>query len=123
MVRSRKSVLRQREIGSHRSFRLHQGNYYIAFNVLTTSMEDTSVIHIKGIKVVNTILNYAYLGLLLMSFILALGNRPQGSKRSYTLAFIGFAFITIYMTVSTVSYTPASVCLSLRWTYQAYLHF
>lgn len=62
-------------------------------------MEDDSVLKIKGIDVVNTILNYFYLGMLVMCFILALGNRPQGSKRSYTLAFIGFAFITIYMTV------------------------
>ena len=64
-------------------------------------MEDDSVIDIDGINVVNDILNYFYLGLLVMCFILSLGNRPQGSKRSYTLAFCGFAVITIYMTVST----------------------
>ena len=67
-------------------------------------MEDDSVIDIDGINVVNDILNYFYLGLLVMCFILSLGNRPQGSKRSYTLAFCGFAVITIYMTVSTFSF-------------------
>ena len=65
-------------------------------------MEDKSVINIKGINIVNIILNYFYLGLLVMCFILALGNRPQGSKLSYTLAFIGFAVVTIYMTVCIV---------------------
>lgn len=35
-----------------------------------------------------------------MCFLLSLGNRPQGSKWGYTLAFIGFAIITIDMTVS-----------------------
>jgi len=35
-----------------------------------------------------------------MCFILSLGNRPQGSKWGYTLAMIGFALITIYMTAS-----------------------
>jgi len=35
-----------------------------------------------------------------MCFILALGNRPQGSKLGYTLAFVGFAIITIYMTAA-----------------------
>lgn len=34
-----------------------------------------------------------------MCFILSLGNRPQGSKWGYTGAMIGFAFITVYMTV------------------------
>ncbi len=62
-------------------------------------MEDDTF-NIKGINVVNVILNYFYLGLLLMCFILALGNRPQGSKWGYTTAFLGFAVITIYMTIS-----------------------
>ncbi|KAJ7935200.1 glycosyltransferase family 2 protein [Mycena leptocephala] len=47
-------------------------NYYIAFTILT---------------------KYFYLGLLIMCFILSLGNRPQGSKW-------GFGIITIYMTTS-----------------------
>jgi chitin synthase len=62
-------------------------------------MEDPSF-HLSGINILNVILEYFYVGLLLMCFILALGNRPQGSKLGYTLAFIGFALITIYMTVS-----------------------
>ncbi|KAL5482358.1 CHS4_2 [Sanghuangporus weigelae] len=78
------------------------GNYYIAFTVLTNGMEDDSVIDIKGINIVNDILNYFYLGLLVMCFILSLGNRPQGSKRAYTLAFCGFAVVTIYMTAAAV---------------------
>jgi len=61
-------------------------------------MEDPSF-NLKGINVVNVILNYFYLGLLMMCFILSLGNRPQGSKWGYTAAMIGFAVITTYMTV------------------------
>jgi chitin synthase len=64
-------------------------------------MEDPTF-HIKGIHIVNVLLEYMYLGLLLMCFILSLGNRPQGSKWGYTLAFIGFGVITIYMTVCIV---------------------
>ncbi|EJC98438.1 uncharacterized protein FOMMEDRAFT_31885 [Fomitiporia mediterranea MF3/22] len=80
------------------------GNYYVTFMILTDLMED-SELKFKGIHVVNTILNYFYLGLLVMCFILALGNRPQGSKRAYTSAFIGFAIITIYMTAAAVLLT------------------
>ncbi|PPQ85223.1 hypothetical protein CVT25_009840, partial [Psilocybe cyanescens] len=74
-------------------------NYYIAFAILSEAMEDPSF-NLKGIHVVNVILNYFYLGLLLMCFILSLGNRPQGSKWGYTAAMLGFSVITIYMTVA-----------------------
>ncbi|KAF8802201.1 glycosyltransferase family 2 protein [Phlegmacium glaucopus] len=74
-------------------------NYYIAFIILSEAMEDPSF-NLKGIHVVNIILEYFYVGLLVMCFILSLGNRPQGSKWGYTAAMIGFAVITIYMTVA-----------------------
>ena len=64
-------------------------------------MEDKSF-HLTGIAIVNLILNYFYVGLLVMCFILSLGNRPQGSKWGYTCSMIGFAFITIYMTVRSI---------------------
>nr|AZQ26798.1 putative chitin synthase 1 [Ganoderma lucidum]QDK64616.1 chitin synthase [Ganoderma lucidum] len=75
------------------------GNYYISFTILSEALEDPSF-NLKGIHVANIILEYFYLGLLIMCYILALGNRPQGAKWFYTLAFIGFGIITIYMTVS-----------------------
>ena len=77
-----------------------QGNYYIAFIVLTNAMEDPTF-NFKGIHIANLILEYIYVGLVLMCFILALGNRPQGSKWMFTLAFVGFAVLTVYMTVRT----------------------
>ena len=62
-------------------------------------MEDPSF-KLSGIRVANTILNYFYIGLVIVCFILALGNRPQGSRWFYTFALVGFAVITIYMTVA-----------------------
>jgi chitin synthase len=53
----------------------------------------------KGIELVNTVLKYSYVGILFTYFILSLNNRPQGSNKGYTLAFIGFAIFTVYMTV------------------------
>lgn len=53
----------------------------------------------KTIEVINTILKYSYVGLLLTCFIIALGNRPQGSNRTYTLAFVGYAIFALYMIV------------------------
>jgi chitin synthase len=72
-------------------------NYYIAFRILANALADPSF-KLGGIRVVNVILEYFYLGLLVMCFILSLGNRPQGAKWQYTFAMVGFGFITIYMT-------------------------
>ncbi|KAI0691142.1 glycosyltransferase family 2 protein [Cerioporus squamosus] len=74
------------------------GNYFISFIILSESLEDKSFNLGNGIHIVNLILEYFYLGLLIMCYILSLGNRPQGAKWGYTLAFIGFALITVYMT-------------------------
>ncbi|RPD56704.1 glycosyltransferase family 2 protein [Lentinus tigrinus ALCF2SS1-7] len=74
------------------------GNYFISFIILSESLEDKSFNLGNGIHIVNIILEYLYLGLLIMCYILSLGNRPQGAKWGYTLAFIGFALITVYMT-------------------------
>ncbi|KEF62482.1 chitin synthase 3 [Exophiala aquamarina CBS 119918] len=49
--------------------------------------------------VVNTILQYLYLGFLLLQFILALGNRPKGSKIAYMISFVVFAVIQLYVIV------------------------
>ena len=62
-------------------------------------MEDPSFHLGNVVHIFNVILNYFYLGLLIMCFLLSLGNRPQGAKWFYTLAFLGFALITVYMTV------------------------
>ena len=78
---------------------LVQGNFFISFFVLTNALEDPTIIGGKAIEVLNTVLRYSYVGLLLACFILALGNRPQGSNRTYTLAFVGYAIFTLYMTV------------------------
>ncbi|KAG6808762.1 hypothetical protein H0H92_002977 [Tricholoma furcatifolium] len=52
-----------------------QANNYIASSILTTAMEDLTF-HIAGIKIVNVILNYFYVGLLIMYFILSRGHMP-----------------------------------------------
>jgi chitin synthase len=74
------------------------GNYYITFIILADAMQDPSF-HVTWLRFVNIVLHYTYLGLLVMCFLLSLGNRPQGSKWGYTGAIIGFGFITVYMTV------------------------
>lgn len=49
--------------------------------------------------IVNTVLKYAYLGFLLVQFILALGNRPKGSRMTYIASFCVFGAIQAYVIV------------------------
>ncbi|PGH08776.1 chitin synthase B [Helicocarpus griseus UAMH5409] len=49
--------------------------------------------------IVNTVLKYLYLAFLLLQFILALGNRPKGSKWTYIMSFVMFGLIQLYIIV------------------------
>lgn len=53
---------------------MKQGNYFIAFYVLTNSM---TTIHSWFIYI-NYPMTYLYLALLVMCFLLSMGNRPAG---------------------------------------------
>ncbi|KAI0144102.1 glycosyltransferase family 2 protein [Hypoxylon sp. NC0597] len=49
--------------------------------------------------IVNIILEYAYIAFLILQFVLALGNRPKGSKWSYITSFGLFGFIQLYVLI------------------------
>ncbi|CEQ40167.1 SPOSA6832_01759 [Sporobolomyces salmonicolor] len=72
------------------------GMYWIFFMVLTTSLQDSSF-KIKGIKVVNTIMQYAYMGTVIACFLMSMGNRPKAAKWKYISVMVIFAICTAYM--------------------------
>ncbi|KAM7201525.1 chitin synthase 1 [Rhypophila sp. PSN 637] len=47
----------------------------------------------------NAVLKYLYLAFVILQFILALGNRPKGSKYTYITSFIVFALIQTYILI------------------------
>lgn len=49
--------------------------------------------------IVNTVLEYIYIAFLLLQFILALGNRPKGSKIAYIISFCVFGLIQLYVII------------------------
>ncbi|MCJ1320746.1 Chitin synthase, class 2 [Xylographa vitiligo] len=62
---------------------------------------------------INTVLKYLYLGFVLLQFILALGNRPKGSKYSYIASFVVFGVIQLYIVILSVylvvkAFTPGN---------------
>lgn len=72
-------------------------NFFITFDILAASLAEPSL-GLPGVFVVlYKIFEYLYIATVIMSFVLAMGNRPQGSKWSYTGAMILFAVIMVYM--------------------------
>lgn len=56
----------------------------------------------KASPIVNTIVKYIYLATGLLQLILALGNRPKGSRYSYLMSFVIFSVIQTYVLVDSV---------------------
>ncbi|KAF5023976.1 hypothetical protein F66182_3962 [Fusarium sp. NRRL 66182] len=52
-----------------------------------------------GTPIVNALLQYLYLAFVMLQFILALGNRPKGSKFTYIASFMVFGLIQGYILV------------------------
>ncbi|GAA95000.1 glycosyltransferase family 2 protein [Mixia osmundae IAM 14324] len=75
--------------------------YYLFFIILTTALEAPSL-NLKGIVFVNIIAQKLYQATLIACFLLALGNRPQGSRKSYTAVMVIFAVLCLYMAVGAV---------------------
>jgi chitin synthase len=50
---------------------------------------------------INAIIGYVYVAFVILQFILALGNRPKGSRRSYLISFYVFGAIQFYIMVLT----------------------
>ena len=50
---------------------------------------------------VNTVIKEIYVGFVILQFILALGNRPKGSRGTYTISFVVFAIIQLYIVILT----------------------
>ncbi|KAF3161482.1 Chitin synthase, class 2, variant 2 [Orbilia oligospora] len=56
----------------------------------------------KATPIINVVLQYIYLGLVMVQFVLALGNRPKGSKHTYIASFIFFAIIQLYVIILSI---------------------
>ncbi|BFZ65301.1 Chitin synthase, class 2 [Saitoella coloradoensis] len=72
------------------------GNFFLTFVILTSSLADSSVNFSPG-KVLFIIFEWLYAALIVMCFVLSMGNRPQGSKWAYTGTAVFFAVIMAYM--------------------------
>ncbi|CEP15640.1 hypothetical protein [Parasitella parasitica] len=94
------------------------GNFYLTFFILTRALVPAeegqpglskAPFSAEVANLLHNILNYIYIILLVIQFIIALGNRPQGSKIAYTGSMVFFAFLMIYMMFAAIWITVVGV--------------
>ena len=68
------------------------GNFFLVFHILTTSLGDSNLLGTTG-NILGIVFEWLYLFTLLTCFLMALGNRPQGSGKAYMSMVVFWAFI------------------------------
>ncbi|GAA6023247.1 hypothetical protein JCM10207_005221 [Rhodosporidiobolus poonsookiae] len=107
-------------------------SYWIFFSVLTKSLEDPSF-NIPHIEVANVFASYLYMGAVIATFLMSMGNRPKAAKWHYITVMVIFSVTTLYMFVaagicvyhavkqSDNSLIMAQIVISLASTYGVYI--
>lgn len=84
------------------------GNFFLVFKLLTSSLGTSDTLGTAG-KVLGTVFEIVYIGTLLYCFILAMGNRPQGSRKSYLAMVIFWSILMVWLTFAAVYLTVVSI--------------
>ncbi|KAK4626685.1 Chitin synthase C [Fulvia fulva] len=84
------------------------GNFFLVFRILTSSLSDKSLLGTAGL-VLSIAFEWVYLAILLTCFVLALGNRPQGSNKFYMAQVYFWAIIMAYLLFASIFITVKSV--------------
>lgn len=93
---------------SERANECIQGNFFLVFRILTVSLGDPSLLDTAG-RFLAVIFEWLYLITLVSCFILALGNRPQGSRKFYFTMVIFWVILMCYLTFAAVFVVVKSI--------------
>lgn len=85
-----------------------QGNFFLVFRILTTSLGADNLLGNPG-KWLGVIFEWLYLATLLTCFVLAMGNRPQGSNKFYMTMVYFWCGIMIYLIFASIFITVRSI--------------
>lgn len=88
---------------------LHQqGNFFLVFRILTVSLSGDNLLGTAGF-ILAVIFEWAYIAILVTCFVLALGNRPQGSNKFYMTQVYFWAILMSYLLFASIFITVKSV--------------
>ena len=80
----------------------------MVFRILTTSLGDKDLLGKVG-EVLGVVVEWLYLAILLTCFVLALGNRPQGSNKWYMSMVYFWVGIMAYLIFASIYITVISI--------------
>ncbi|THH00743.1 hypothetical protein EW026_g1841 [Hermanssonia centrifuga] len=86
---------RDTDIFTSNMYLAEDGNFYLFFVILTSSLENE--IDLKIIKYINAGIQYLMAGLVITAFLLSMGNKPKASKGKYKILTVIFAVLMCYM--------------------------
>lgn len=72
------------------------GNFFLVFRILTTSLSDPVLLGTAG-RILAVVFEWLYLVTLVTCFVLALGNRPQGSNKFYMTMVYFWVILMMYV--------------------------
>ncbi len=84
------------------------GNFFLVFHILTNSLGDKDLLSTTG-NILGVVFEWLYLATLLTCFVLALGNRPQGSNKFYMTMVYFWCGIMVYLIFASVFITVRSI--------------
>ena len=84
------------------------GNFFLVFHILTNSLGDKELLSTTG-KILGVVFEWLYIATLLTCFVLALGNRPQGSNKFYMTMVYFWVGIMLYLMFATIFITVRSI--------------
>ena len=84
------------------------GNFFLVFRILTTSLGNSDLLGTTGL-ILGIVFEWLYIATLLTCFVLALGNRPQGSNKFYMTMVYFWVGIMMYLIFASVFITVRSV--------------
>ena len=85
-----------------------QGNFFLVFHILTNSLGGKELLSSVG-NILAVVFEWFYLATLLSCFVLALGNRPQGSNKLYMAMVYFWVGIMLYLIFASVFITVRSI--------------
>ncbi|KAF8154862.1 chitin synthase-domain-containing protein [Crassisporium funariophilum] len=84
-------------------------NVWLTFSILLDMMSVHGVVqNVSFFHWLSTMLKYVYLSLLVMQFVLALGNRPKSERIAYTVTFWVYALLAMYLCVCSIWFAGVS---------------
>ncbi|TKA74447.1 Chitin synthase A [Friedmanniomyces simplex] len=84
------------------------GNFFLVFRILTVSLSDKDLLGTAGL-ILAVVFEWLYLATLVTCFVLALGNRPQGSNKFYMTQVYFWAVLMAYLLFASIFITVRSV--------------